>query len=340
MDITDKSSLSQSLKLTFGRGMVVITPRTGIGFPASIEEGIHIQVFPFGVDCGVMISHVLPSKAAILDSCIAMLGEPVDPAAEAAIILNQVARGYLEAAKVECAAFDPDADELGSTRQHFESSATMHDVAVSQAVMESAMAEFERLLPWQDRATAPATATAAAASLIEPGSNEMYDAWVAKQARQARKKQKAKEKYDRKRGEHLRQKSEMKLIKNIARFKAVGKDPHYRHYLWLRVVREDVYANMDDLEVRRRSKPAFVIEVRRWLTDPSDIANALRWILRGLSARMAIRKAIADAQERSLAAADAGPLQPIAPYRGMFSGGQASRRMAHKVDLSGPAQPD
>lgn len=178
------------------------------------------------------------------------------------------------------------------------------------------------------------------ASLIESGRKEMYDAWVAKQARQARKKQKAKDKYERKRDEHLRQKSEMKLIKNIARFKAIGKDPPYQHYLWLRVVREDVYAKMDDFEVRRRSKPAFVIEVRRWLTDPSDIANALRWILRGLSARMAIRKAIADAQERSLAAADAGPLQPIAPYRGMFSGGRAGRRMAHKVDLSGPARPD
>jgi hypothetical protein len=340
MNTPDNSSLPQTLKLTFGHAVVVITIRTRLGFPASIENGIHIQVFPFGVDCGVTISHVLSSKAAILDSCIAMHGEPVDSAAEATVILDQVARGYLKAADVQCADFNPETDELESTRRHFEPSGAMPDVAVSEAMLESAMAEFERLLPWQDRAMAPATDTEAAASLIESGRKEMYDAWVAKQARHARKKQKAKEKYDRKRDEHLRQKSEMKLIKNIARFKAVGKDPRYQHYLWLRVVREDVYTNMDELEVRRRSKPAFVIEVRRWLTDPSDIANALRWILRGLSARMAIRKAIADAQERSLAAADAGPLQPIAPYRRMFSGGRAGGRMAHKVNLSGPAQPD
>jgi hypothetical protein len=340
MNTPDNSSLPQTLKLTFGRGVVVITIRTGLGFPASSENGIHIQVFPFGVDCGVTISHVLSSKAAILDSCIAMHGEPVDPAAEATVILDQVARGYLKAAEVRCADFNPEADELESTRRHFEPSGAMPDVAVSEAMLESAMVEFERLLPWQDRVSDPATATASSESLIEPGRNEMYDAWMAKQARQARKMQKAKEKHDRKRGEHLRQKGEMKLIKNIARFKAVGKDPHYRHYLWLRVVREDVYANMDDLAVLRRSKPAFVIEVRRWLSDPNDIANALRWILRGLSARMAIRKAIADAQERSLAAADAGPLQPIAPYRGMFSGGRAGRRLAPNVDLSGPAPPD
>lgn len=127
--------------------------------------------------------------------------------------------------------------------------------------------------------------------------------------------QKKREKKERRREQHLRQKGEKKLIKNIIRFKAIGKDPLYQQYLWLRVLRQDVYSSMDSLAILRRSAPENVIKVRRWLSDRNQIAEALRWILRGLPVDMAIRKMIADTQERTLAEANVRTLHPLAPRR-------------------------
>jgi hypothetical protein len=74
-----------------------------------------------------------------------------------------------------------------------------------------------------------------------------------------------------------RRNRERKLARAIARFRRMPGGPSYHNYLCLQVRGTgDMFAMMDDAIILRRSGPLHVLEVRRWLTEPSSITEALR----------------------------------------------------------------
>ena len=268
-----------------GRGAVIITDAKRTGVPETIEKGAHFAVHPFGRECGVIISHTPFNRKAVRHAGV----QPSDPAIEGETdtddeLLIRAAQHYLEAAQISCAEFDPwilDAENPAW------SSCLENDGGIARL--------------------------AAAQEVNRAYGERLYHTLLSNEAKQRQRAQvNAK-----RRGKITaleRQRREKKLVDAIAKFRKIRGGPSYHHYLQLQVRGAgDVFSQMDGEHIARRSRPEHAIEVRRWLSDASEIAAALRWILRGLSPNMAIWKVVADAQERDLAGEPLTPAQ-LAPF--------------------------
>lgn len=259
------------LKHESGRGVVVITDKKRTGLPEAIENGAHFAVFPFGQECGVMISQTAVNRQEVL------FAGGHAPGTESAghsdeELLMRAAWHYLERAVVTCAELDPClVDTNGSPLLE-------RDEQGDGAARLAAAREFSRIA---GEALYRRLANAKSKHENRIVANARRKSLLATLERQNR---------------------EKKLVKEIARFRRVPGGPSYLHYLQLRVRGAgDVFSQMDDATILQRSGTKHILEVRRWLSDRAEITAALRWILRGLSPNMAIRKVIADSQERNLA---------------------------------------
>jgi len=263
--------LSTILTPPSGPGIVIITDAKRTGPPDTIEKGVHFSVYPFGRECGVLISHAPFNRRAVQHVGMPTLDAESDGRSDDQILM-QAAQHYLAEAEVACAEFDPRLDETA-------------DLPLTTSIDKDRIAE--RL--------------AAAQEFNRMVGVKLHHKMTTAEAKH---KQKVLANINRKAEISTRQRRsrEKKLVKAIAQFRRIPGGPSYLHYLRLRVRGEgDIFSQMSDESIVIRSGHKHVMEVRRWLGDPSEIATALRWILRGLSSDMAIRKVIADVQERDLA---------------------------------------
>lgn len=250
------------------RGLVVVMNIERTDYPTLLEAGIHISVFPFGVGCGVAVTHSIHSRNSAVKAY-----DQVAPAAGAAAtndeaLVDQLASALLAKAELSCADFDPElSDETLAGAGTLDSDRDMRLTAARDHNREVGEKLYLRVLANQEKQQRKRDAKATRIRLEK---------------------------------EIRRQRREGRLVKQIARFKSMGGNLRYRHMLWLQVRGDDVYASLDAESIGRRSAHESIIEVRRWLTEVNDRAEALRWILRGLSVNLAIRKVIADSQEREL----------------------------------------
>lgn len=243
-----------------GPGVVIITDAKRTGPPDTIEKGAHFSVYPFGRECGVLISHAPFNRRAVQHVGMPTLDAETDDRSDDQILM-QAAQHYLAEAEVACSEFDPRLDETA-------------DLPLTTSIDKNRIAE--RL--------------AAAQEFNRMVGVKLHHKMTTAEAKHKRKvlaniKRKAdistRQRYSR----------EKKLVKAIAQFRRIPGGPSYLHYLELKVRGTgDVFSQMDDESILHRSGPKHVLEVRRWLGDTSEIAAALRWILRGLSPNMAIRK--------------------------------------------------
>lgn len=259
------------LKSPYGPGVVVITDSKRVGVPETIEKGAYFSVYPFGRECGVVISHAPFNRRAVQH-----VGVPIPNATTVDQsddeLLMRAAQHYLAEAEIACAEFDPRLDDAANSRQPIgiDNARSAERLAAAQ--------EFNRMVGVRLH-------------------HRMTSA-------EAKHKQKVLANIKRKAAitEKNRRSREKKLVKAITQFRKIPGGPSYLHYLKLQVRGEgDIFSMMDDENITQRSGPKHVIEVRRWLGDAVEIAAALRWILRGLSPNMAIRKVIVDKQEQDLA---------------------------------------
>jgi hypothetical protein len=259
------------LTCSSGRGVVVITDTKRTGVPETIEKGALFTVYPYGQECGVMISHTaLNRKAVQYASAPALEGGMENTSDEQ--LLMRAAQNCLAKAQVTCAEFDPWLADASDAR-------LPNPVEEDGGAARLATArEFNRIAGEKlHRKLTTAEAKHKQRALV----NAQRKAQISAMQRRNR---------------------EKKLVLAIAQFRRIPGGPSYFHYLQLQVRGAgDVFSQMDDESVVHRSGPKHVIEVRRWLSDAPEIAAAHRWILRGLSPNMAIRKVIADTQERDLA---------------------------------------
>jgi len=251
-------------------GVVVITDKKRTGAPESIEKGALFTVYPFGKECGVMISHAAINRKAVQCAGAPTLEAQTECLADEEFLLR-AAQHYLVQARVTCAEFDPDLTEGGGAQQ-------LNGDGDDGAARLAGAREFNRI-----------------------AGERLYQEMISAETRhKERVSATARRKTTTATSQRLNR--ERKLARAIAGFRRMPGGPSYHNYLRLQVRGTgDMFAMMDDATILRRSGPLHVLEVRRWLTEPSSITEALRWILRGLSPNMAIRKVIADIQERTLA---------------------------------------
>lgn len=268
-----------------GRGVVIINDRKRTGVPETVEKGAHFTVYPFGQECGVMICHTPVNRKALQYAGAPTFDAESEDASDE-LLLMRAARNYLEKAHIACAEFDPWLQDGAPSR-------------LKKCIEEDG----------------GAARLAAARELNRVAGAKLH---LKLTTAEARHKQKALANAERKIqvSAMQRRNREKKLVAAISQFKRIPGGPSYHHYLELQVRGTgDVFSQMDDKSILLRSGPKHVIEVRRWLSEASEIASALRWILRGLPPNMAIRQIIADTQERDLADDSVPPPIPSPCYK-------------------------
>lgn len=274
-----------ALTITFPdrRGIVVVLNMDRNGYPGPLDSGTHFCVYPFGLECGVAITHSFRTRVAITKACGQGAADPGAAELSDDDLVDLASREFLLAAERNCSDFDPmltDGSLLGNGEH-----------ALDVTAMHAGAHEHNHEI-----------------------GTKIYDRFIASVEKQQRKRN-AKAAKARQQIENNRQRREIRLVKHIARFRSLASNLNYRHFLWLRVKGADVYATMDAETIGRRSAHQNIIEVRRWLTHPEDRTEALRWVLRGLSVNLAIRKVIADSQERTLRESGAEPAYPSCPTK-------------------------
>jgi len=282
-NINDVPSLI--LTSSSGRGVVVVNDKMRSGVPETVEKGVHFAVYPFGLECGVMICHTPVNRKALQYAGTPTLDVKEADASDEQLLMRAAQR-YLEKAHIACAEFDPWLEDSARSRlqNHVEEDGGAARLAAARELDRIASEKLHLRLT-----------TAKAKHKQKAMANAQRKIQVSAMQRRNR---------------------EKKLVNAISQFRRIPGGPSYHHYLELQVRGAgDVFSQMDNKSILLRSGLKHVIEVRRWLNDASGISSALRWILRGLSPNMAIRKVIADTQERDLVDSAVPPAMPSPCYK-------------------------
>lgn len=274
--------LSIVLTSESGPGIVIINDAKRTSLPGTLEKGACFSVYPFGQECGVMISHTRYNRGSVRQLGAAEFDAAADSESDDQILMR-ASQYFLAQAETACAEFDPSiGDDADPSRlagpdkericERLEASREFNRIVGVKLHQKMTSADLKN----EQRALA----------------NMQRKEQASMTQRQSR---------------------EKKLVKFIARFRRIPGGPSYIHYLDLQIRGSgDVFAEMTDDSIFHRSAPRHLLEVRRWLGDTPEVASALRWILRGLSPNMAIRKVIADMQERDLAVGALPPAPRVA----------------------------